>query len=390
MALATRVRRYDKVIVQFHPDVFYPHPASWQQRAMESAALAVAWTAAREVELRVHEVNYAWGTQRIAGLFTRRMFRAADRIVVHTDAEADDFAKAFKVPRRRIEVAAHGADFVRRVDCDRDEARRSLGIPAGQFMFLTIGFIQPHKGFDRAIRAFAGLDGRPPRCRRVGPGRGTRLRPSPRRTRRTWPPIRPAPMCTSASSPTTSSTGGWSPVDVVVLPYRSIWSSGVLERAALYERPVIVTRVGGLAAQAEGHGDVTVVDDDVELAAAMRARAGVAAPAPVAGPWTAAGTVDRDAVMAEIRARASSSRRVSTALSGPPSAKITDASAPLRRTPPLGRPAPISGRPGAGLLKRLTRRLIGWEIDPIVHQVNSLRDATIQAIETHASREEER
>jgi glycosyltransferase involved in cell wall biosynthesis len=32
-------------------------------------------------------------------------------------------------------------------------------------MFLSIGFIQPHKGFDRAIRAFRGL----PNARAIAP-----------------------------------------------------------------------------------------------------------------------------------------------------------------------------------------------------------------------------
>ena len=62
---------------------------------------------------------------------------------------------AFKLRRERIDVTAHGADFIRRVGLQRDEARRALGLPIDGHMFLAIGFIQPHKGFDRAIRAFA-------------------------------------------------------------------------------------------------------------------------------------------------------------------------------------------------------------------------------------------
>ncbi len=40
--------------------------------------------------------------------------------------------------------------------------------------------------------------------------------------------------------------------DALVLPYRLIWSSGVCERAALYHRPVIASRAGGLADQVVG------------------------------------------------------------------------------------------------------------------------------------------
>ena len=41
--------------------------------------------------------------------------------------------------------------------------------------------------------------------------------------------------------------------DTVVLPYRHIWSSSVAERAAMFDRPVIATKVGGLADQLADH-----------------------------------------------------------------------------------------------------------------------------------------
>ena len=58
--------------------------------------------------------------------------------------------------------------------------------------------------------------------------------------------------------------------DTIVLPYRHIWSSSVAERARLLDRPVIATRIGGLEDQLAGHGYATLVDDNNELAAAMR------------------------------------------------------------------------------------------------------------------------
>ena len=61
--------------------------------------------------------------------------------------------------------------------------------------------------------------------------------------------------------------------DVLVLPYRHIWSSGVLQRAAMYGTPVIATRVGGLDEQE--HPNVRLIDDDLELAIAMREAARV-------------------------------------------------------------------------------------------------------------------
>lgn len=375
-----RVRRYDQVIVQFHPDVFYPYPSSWQQRTIVSAALAAAWRAARHVELRIHEVDYGWGRDGVHTVFARRMLRAADKIVVHTQAEADDFVSAFGVRRDHIEVVAHGADFERRVDATRASARRALGLPDDELMFLAIGFIQPHKGFDRAVRAFAGVRGA--RLDIVGSVRVE----EPEYMEHLEELERLVGQTPGAHLHTAFVTDDefdmWLVAsDVVVLPYRAIWSSSVLERAVLYDRPVIVTRVGGLADQVGGRADVTVVDDDLGLAAAMRARVGRSA-GMTAGHWPHGDAIDRDAVMSEIRSRAAAIRGAPPSPNGAsPAVRNSDASAALRRTPPLRRPPPISGRPGSGLLKRAVRKLIGWEIDPIVQQVNSLRDATIRALE---------
>jgi glycosyltransferase involved in cell wall biosynthesis len=246
-------------------------------------------------------------------------------------------------------------------------------------MFLSIGFIQPHKGFDRAIRAFGRLggttgDGRPLRLDVVG---SVRLED---------PAYVEHVDTLRGLSDATPGTGlhlgyvsdeefdRWIvAADVIVLPYRHIWSSGVIERAALYDRPVIVTRVGGLAAQARA--DTVVVETDDELAEAMRDAAGIEAP-PRPG-WDLDASVDRERVMAEIRARASRERPPALAAS----VSHPSASQPLRRLPPLPPPPATSARPGAALLKRLQRRLTGWQIDPLVAQVNRLREAAIETAE---------
>ena len=48
-------------------------------------------------------------------------------------------------------------------------------------------------------------------------------------------------------------------------------------------------------------------------------------------------------------------------------------------------PPPVSNRLGAGVLKRVVRRLTAWEIDPLVHQLNGVRAAAIDAIERAAA-----
>ena len=80
--------------------------------------------------------------------------------------------------------------------------------------------------------------------------------------------------------------------------------------------------------------------------------------------------------MRAIRARAARRRG---AAGGDPAAERR--TAPLRQLAPLALPAPVSLRPGASVMKRVVQRLTAWQIDPIVGQVNRLREALVESLE---------
>lgn len=409
LALAKRVRAYDRVIVQFHPDFFYPVTMSPQERARESLALALAFRRCREVHVVVHEIDGRHGRRgTIDGQAARRLWRSASQIIVHTEREREEFSQNFGVPRSRIAVTDHGANFVSHTRHDRASARASLEVPAEAFIFLSIGFIQPHKGFDRAVRAFANLGVEQARLDVVGSVRVEE----------------PGYVTYSEElAALVEATDGaylhegfvsdelfdrWIVAsDVVVLPYRTIWSSGVLERARLFGRMVIATAVGGLpeqaAALAEGErpaavdhpgpaasaSGVVLVADDAELRRAMRAAAGHdVGVVVVSGNWPAAGADLRARIQDEIVNRAAVSRGSRLVRQPGPGAgrgngRISPhtASAALRRVRSLEMPAATSNRPLAGLAKRAVRRLTAWEVEPVVSQLNTLRTAAVQAVE---------
>ena len=396
LALAKRVRAYDKVVVQFHPDVFYRTPAQPAQLLAGHLALTVAFAAAHEVEVVLHEIDYRWGRGTApAAVAARRLWQTADRIVVHTGTERDDLLPAFRLAPERVVVADHGADFVRRTRHDRASARRSLGLPDDATCLLSIGFIQEHKGFDRAVRAFAAAGLAAAGCRLDIVG-STRLDD----------PAVAAYVAFLESlvrgTPGTELHEGYLSdelfdrwivaSDAVVLPYRWIWSSGVLERAALYDRPVVAADVGGLAQQAVRRGAaVTLVADDDALMAALQQVAGEqpGLRAHSDEPWP---DEDRAAVQNAVVHRAAARRprgllmgadpaAAGAADAGPGTAVPGEGSAAVRRLPPLALPPIGSSRFMARLLKGVVRRLTGWEIDPVVWQVNALREATIAALD---------
>ncbi|MBI2709221.1 MAG: glycosyltransferase [Actinobacteria bacterium] len=418
-ALARLARGFDRVLVQFHPDYFYRWPATPAGKASTAVGLGVALRAGGDSELRLHEFDWRWAnTSDPTAPLTRWMLRGADRISVHSAEWRTMLIERFRVPAAKVVVVDHGADFLRRTTADRASARATLGLPADGHVLLCIGFLAPHKGFDRAARAFeaAGLAERGARLDIVGSVRvdDPRVTDHVDELRHLARTIEGVHLHTGYVSDEVFDR--WIvAADTVVLPYRHIWSSSVAERAALYDRAVIASDLEGLAEQLAGLPRVSLVGDARALAAAMAAavQGGLdGAPGPVAGSERAAerapgsttaidravaagarpgsGTVvatpwpagsEREAVQAAIRERAIRERGGPARTAGRDGAPGASPSAPLRRLATYVPPPATSLRPGVARLKRVIRRLVAWELDPITAQLNRLHRATIEALD---------
>jgi glycosyltransferase involved in cell wall biosynthesis len=138
-------------------------------------------------------------------------------------------------------------------------------------ILLTIGFLHPHKGFDRAVAAFSQLP--PTGARLYVVGSLWREDPSLvahaadlRRLVSRTPGVELREEYLSDED-----FDRWIVASTaLVLPYRDGPSSNVMERGLLYDRPVIMSRVGGMAEQGTDRPGVTLVADDEALVAALR------------------------------------------------------------------------------------------------------------------------
>jgi glycosyltransferase involved in cell wall biosynthesis len=211
-------------------------------------------------------------TARLQRAVAGPVWKLADEITVHTEREREDLAEGFRIPKQRIRVVSQGRDLVRHTDDDRRGARSALGLPQDVVILLAIGFLQPHKGFDRAIRAFAQVPHEGARLYVVG----SAWREDPDSS------VHLAELRRLAQeTPDTELREGYPDdvqfdrwivaADLLVLPYRYIFSSNVMERGLLYERPIVVSGASGMVEQAAGRPGVTVVRDDSELVGELRA-----------------------------------------------------------------------------------------------------------------------
>ncbi len=410
-ALRRLMGGFDRVIVHFHPDVFYVDPSTPTSRISTGTALTAAFRSGPPVEIRLHEVDRRWASaseqveassrsgfvaDRVfaaAAKATRSVFQAAAEITVHVPDHERMMVERFGVDPAKVRLVDHGEDFTPRVPDDQAAARRSLGLDLDGHVFLCIGFLQPHKGFDRAATAFRGLAERGGALHIVGSVRVDDHSAAGHRRELEALAAQIPGVHLHVGFVSDEAFDRWIvAADTVVLPYRHIWSSSVAERARLYHRPVIATRVGGLADQiGEVPGNV-VVDDNAGLAAAMAATVGAERPAASAATWHFDGTVDRAAVQAEVDRRAAAQRGTwvqARTTDGQAAAPVPHVASPLRRLRPVPPPPATSARPGVSTIKRLIRRLIAWEVDPLREQLVDLQRAATQAAETTDARLDE-
>ncbi|MEM7340385.1 MAG: glycosyltransferase family 4 protein [Actinomycetota bacterium] len=411
MRLVRRAGRFRRVVVQFSPEMFFGACRSPLQRVAVWTALGVLARRVR-LEIRLHEIEFGPLERNPAErMAAARALRATNAVTVHTQPEADRLRTVLGLGPRDVTLVDHGRNFEPTTRLTRIEARRELGLAAEPHLFLAIGFLQAHKGFDRAVNAFAraGVAGRA-ELHVVGSVRVEHpdLLAHAALLRR-LAGATPGAQLHEAYVSDTEFDQWIAASDTVVLPYREIWSSSVMERAKLWGRPVIATDVGGLGDQAPD--DSIVVANDDELAAAMETRVRTTAARRSTGgdhtisitadgglaeerdPGRAAlwavdqATPDRRDIEAQISERARQSQLSGVgAVSAPGhgraggSGGLSSAIDPLLSLGPFVRPVASSPRRGVGRVKRLIRSALNWELDPMARQLEELRQATIEAV----------
>lgn len=266
--------RAREVLVHYHPHYFIR--GRWGNRLLSYAALAIvartlrtAWIVHEPDDPRPDEIGRRGRLQFAVEERLRRAFWAgADALVFHSETERAAFTRRF--PGRRAErVHAHGAFFVPETRESRGEARAALGVAADRKLVLLIGFLSPHKGYERAIAAFSEANLDDADLHIVG----SPIRPTPEVERHVAElrehAARTPRLFLHERFVSDEDFDRWvRAADVLLTPYHSAASSGVMARAQMLGTPVITSAAGGLAEQA-GPAD-RAFGTQAELVAALR------------------------------------------------------------------------------------------------------------------------
>ncbi len=148
---------YDRVVIQYHWAFFYDNPFVKELRwDTLQTTLCFVWLflRSRKIEVVAHEIPYLPGKQ---GWLYKWKWKFAPRVIFHTRKERERFEKHYhlRLSDSRVEYRQHDEVYQKFVEHTQASARRQLKLTTERTLFLCIGFIQRHKGFHRAIQAFA-------------------------------------------------------------------------------------------------------------------------------------------------------------------------------------------------------------------------------------------
>lgn len=175
------------------------------------------------------------------------VYAECDALIVHTQANREELLARYpRLDPKRVHVIPHGP--LQGEDCPAgaapEEARRSLGIPAGARVVLNFGSVKPYKGLDLLAAAMIEVHRRVPDAFLLLAGRPATPADAPDLS-----PLAAHGVPHRTDFQFIANKDAWKyylSADVVVLPYRRITQSGVLLSAMAFERPSIVTAVGGM------------------------------------------------------------------------------------------------------------------------------------------------
>jgi glycosyltransferase involved in cell wall biosynthesis len=199
----------------------------------------------------------------------RAVLGLADRALVQSASECDDLHGL--LPRKPVDVVPHPLyDMLAGQAITRDEARRQLGVDAAGPVLLFFGFVRDYKGLDYLLAAMPAVIVAFPDVRLLVAGEFWKNR-AKYEAQIGALEIRAHVTLVDRYIPNEEAPLYFAAANLVTLPYASATQSGVLQMALGFDRPVVATRVGGLADVIEEGDDVTLVEpcDPAALAEAI-------------------------------------------------------------------------------------------------------------------------
>ena len=222
----------------------------------------------RPIVFTVHNIR-PHEDSRIYEWFCRMLFKLGDHFIVHSSENRDTLKKLYNIPDSRLTQIVHGPLDFPSGNLTREGARHDLGFSNEHRVVLLFGTIRSYKGVDVALRALADLREEMPEIRLLIAGKPWETWASYEALIRALG-IAPFVSTDLRYIPAGEVAKFFLAADLVILPYRRFDAqSGVGAAALAFQKPLIVTDVGGLPDLVADRDCVVPPDDWEALAEKM-------------------------------------------------------------------------------------------------------------------------
>lgn len=200
------------------------------------------------VVLHVHDVT-PLEPNLIRMLGFKQSYRVVNHLTTYTEAGKDELTSKYGLDDRRVTVLTHGhyCGFVSNNNVDVEAARAALGLHADDRIILFFGVLRQSKGVDVLLKAMPHILEREPKAKLLVAGKArwekeldaykqliTHLR------------IADSVFLKTTFIPDEEVESIFAASDVVALPYRKAYYSGVIKLAYSHRKAVVASKLGGL------------------------------------------------------------------------------------------------------------------------------------------------
>lgn len=200
----------------------------------------------RKIVVTAHDVE-AFAEGLSVSLFVRIAYNLCDSVIAHNEVSRGELIEKISIPSNKINVIPHGNyfDLIQEMP-DMDVSRKELGIPENAKVLLFFGQIKDVKGLDVLLEALKTIITKHSQVILVIAGKVWKTDFSKYDELINTYGIRDNCLLDIRYIPDNEISNYYSAANLVVLPYRRIYQSGVLLMAMSFGRSVVVSDLPGM------------------------------------------------------------------------------------------------------------------------------------------------
>jgi glycosyltransferase involved in cell wall biosynthesis len=195
----------------------------------------------------------------------KEIYQLADKIIVHSACDKRMLKDEFSINESKISVIPHGNFDIYIVDehLKKPDARQQIGLADDLMIVLFFGLIRPYKGIDCLLDAWEQVASKNKNARLLIVGKElVEVKTVTDKIRQHE--FRSSITFINKYIPFFDVQKYFVASDLVVLPYRKTYNSGVLQLAYSFGVPVVSSRTGGISEALEDKSGVLVEPSDIK------------------------------------------------------------------------------------------------------------------------------